>query len=143
MLVKERMSRHPITVRPQTSLHDALRIMRDNKVGGLPVTDADDKVVGIITDTDIFRLFTLVSGVDLGGVQLSAVLPVEMGHLKQLIDDLRAQDAKIVSMFSHLDQADETRRRVYIRLRPMTEAEEYRLRDYIRARHQLLYWVKD
>uniref|UniRef100_A0A7C4AHB9 CBS domain-containing protein n=1 Tax=Fundidesulfovibrio putealis TaxID=270496 RepID=A0A7C4AHB9_9BACT len=141
--VRDIMIKNPIRIRPSDTVERAAAIMRDNKVGGLPVTDADDKVVGIITDTDIFRLFTLVSGVDLGGVQLAAVLPVEKGHLKQLIDDLRGQDAKIVSMFSHLDQVDETRRRVYIRLRPMTEAEEYRLRDHIRARHQLLYWVKD
>ena len=39
MLVRERMSRHPITVRPDTSLHDALRIMQEAKVRRLPVLD--------------------------------------------------------------------------------------------------------
>ncbi|GFK96095.1 Inosine-5'-monophosphate dehydrogenase [Fundidesulfovibrio magnetotacticus] len=141
--VRDIMTKKPLTIRPDDSVARAAAIMRDNKVGGLPVVDGYDAVVGIITATDIFRLFTMISGVDQGGVHLAAVLPVEKGHLKQLIDDLRAQDAKIVSILSHLDQGDESKRRVYIRLRSMTEAEDYRLRDHIKARHQLLYWVRD
>lgn len=53
MLVKERMSRHPITVRPQTSLHDALRIMRDNKVRRLPVLDEKNRLVGIVSEKQL------------------------------------------------------------------------------------------
>jgi acetoin utilization protein AcuB len=141
--VRDIMTANPLRIRPGDTVERAAAIMRDNQVGGLPVVDKEDRVVGIIADTDVFRLFTTISGVDQGGVQVAAVLPVEKGHLKQLIDDIRGQDAKIVSIFSHLDQADESKRNVYIRLRTMTEAEEYRLKDYIRARHQLLYWVKD
>ena len=53
MLVKERMSRHPITIRPEASLHDALRIMRDNKVRRLPVLDSGGKLVGIVGEKDL------------------------------------------------------------------------------------------
>jgi len=141
--VRDIMTKKPLRIRPGDTVERAAAIMRDNKVGGLPVVDEDDKVVGILTDTDIFRLYTMISGVDQGGIQIGAVLPVEKGCLKQLIDDLRGQDARIVSILSHLDQADESKRRVYIRLRTMPEAEEYRIRDHIRSRHELLYWVED
>lgn len=53
MLVKERMSRHPITIRPDTSLHDALRIMREGKVRRLPVLDKQNKLVGIVLEKDL------------------------------------------------------------------------------------------
>lgn len=53
MLVKERMTRHPITIRPDVSLHDALRIMREEKVRRLPVLDKDDKLVGIVLEKDL------------------------------------------------------------------------------------------
>jgi len=141
--VRNIMTQKPLRIRPGDTVERAAAIMRDNKVGGLPVVNDDDRVVGIITDTDIFRLFTMLSGVDRGGVQLAASLPVEKGHLKQLIDDLRGVDAKIVSILSYLDPKDESKRNVSIRLRPMTEADEYRIRDHIRSRHHLLYWVKD
>jgi acetoin utilization protein AcuB len=53
MLVKERMSRHPITIRPDTSLHDALRIMREEKVRRLPVLSRDNELVGIVLERDL------------------------------------------------------------------------------------------
>ena len=141
--VRDIMTPNPLRITAETTVERAAALMRDNKVGGLPVVYGEDRVVGIITDTDIFRLFTLVSGVDQGGIQLAARLPVDKGCLKSLIDDLRSQDARIVSILSHLDTADETMRNVYIRIRPVTEADEYRIKSAIKAKHHLLYWVKD
>lgn len=53
MLVKERMSRHPITITPDTSLNEALRIMREEKVRRLPVLDKKGKLVGIVLEKDL------------------------------------------------------------------------------------------
>jgi len=53
MLVKDRMTRHPITIRESTSLYDALKIMRDNKIRRLPVLDKDGKLVGIVSEKDL------------------------------------------------------------------------------------------
>ena len=53
MLVKERMTRHPITITPDVSLYDALRIMRDEKVRRLPVLDKRGKLVGIVLERDL------------------------------------------------------------------------------------------
>jgi len=53
MLVEERMTRNPITVKPDTSLFDALKIMRDNKVRRLPVLDKNGKLVGIVSEKDL------------------------------------------------------------------------------------------
>lgn len=53
MLVKDRMSRHPITIRPDLSLHDALRVMHDEKVRRLPVVDKEGRLVGIVLEKDL------------------------------------------------------------------------------------------
>lgn len=53
MFVRERMSRHPITITPQTSLHDALQIMREERVRRLPVLDRSGKLVGIVLEKDL------------------------------------------------------------------------------------------
>ena len=46
-----------IAVAPETSLHEAARLMIEHKIGGLPVVDNSGDVVGIITESDIFRAF--------------------------------------------------------------------------------------
>lgn len=53
MLVKERMSRHPVSITPDTSLYDALRIMREDKIRRLPVLDKKGKLVGIVLEKDL------------------------------------------------------------------------------------------
>ena len=49
------MKRNPLTVTPSTSLGEAARLMLENKIAGLPVVEGD-KLVGIITESDIFRM---------------------------------------------------------------------------------------
>ena len=48
------MTREVITVTPTTPLRKAAKLMLEYKIGGLPVLEAG-KVVGIITESDIFR----------------------------------------------------------------------------------------
>ncbi len=49
------MKRNPLTVTPGTSVGEAARLMLENKIAGLPVVEGD-KLVGIITESDIFRM---------------------------------------------------------------------------------------
>ncbi|HEX7588356.1 MAG TPA: CBS domain-containing protein [Anaerolineae bacterium] len=55
LTVDEIMTRDPISVEPDTSIDAAARLMLERKIGGLPVVDGG-KVIGIITESDIFRL---------------------------------------------------------------------------------------
>lgn len=50
------MTRDPITITRDASIGEAARTMLDKKISGLPVLDSGGKVVGIITESDIFRL---------------------------------------------------------------------------------------
>lgn len=49
------MHQEPVTVTPATTIREAARIMLQNKIAGLPVVDGGE-LVGIITESDIFRL---------------------------------------------------------------------------------------
>jgi CBS domain-containing protein len=48
------VGRDVITVTPDTTIVEAARLMLENKIGGIPVLDGD-YLVGIITESDIFR----------------------------------------------------------------------------------------
>ncbi len=43
----------PITIRPDQTVEDALRLMRDNHIGGIPVVEEDNMLVGIVTNRDL------------------------------------------------------------------------------------------
>jgi CBS domain-containing protein len=56
--VQEFMTPNPVTVTPQTPIRRAVQLMLENKIGGLPVVK-DNRVVGIISETDIFRFLLM------------------------------------------------------------------------------------
>jgi acetoin utilization protein AcuB len=50
------MTKNPITISSTVLLIDAARLMLENRISALPVVDGDE-LVGIITESDIFRAF--------------------------------------------------------------------------------------
>ena len=55
MLVKDRMTPNPVTVSPDTTHPEALRILHTEKFSYLPVVDKGGKVVGMVTQTDLLH----------------------------------------------------------------------------------------
>ena len=54
--IKEIMTPDPITIREDATIKDAAQLMIDYKISGLPVVDKDGQLVGMITESDIFRM---------------------------------------------------------------------------------------
>jgi CBS domain-containing protein len=51
--VADVMTPNPITVTPQTSLPEAIRILAEKRISGLPVVNDSGKLVGVISETDL------------------------------------------------------------------------------------------
>jgi CBS domain-containing protein len=60
--VEQIMTRDPITISPESTIKEAAHLMYQHKIGGLPVMDAAGHLVGIVTESDIFR--TLIAWFD-------------------------------------------------------------------------------
>lgn len=60
--VRDVMTRDVITVRDKSAIEDVAYLLYKNKINALPVVDDDNKLCGIITDSDIFRAFVNVMG---------------------------------------------------------------------------------
>ncbi len=57
LTVGDLMTKQVFVVDPDTAIEDAAQLMLEHKIGGLPVVDADEHVIGVITETDIFKAF--------------------------------------------------------------------------------------
>ncbi|MEW5830984.1 MAG: CBS domain-containing protein [Chloroflexota bacterium] len=81
--ISEVMTKKVLTITEETPIEEAARIMADNKVGGLPVM-RDDHVVGIITETDLFKIFLELMGARETGVRVTALVPDQPGQLAKV-----------------------------------------------------------
>ncbi|NLU50459.1 MAG: CBS domain-containing protein [Syntrophomonadaceae bacterium] len=72
-----------ITVSPDNYIEEAARLMRENKVGALPVIDGG-KLVGIITETDIFDALISMLGVYRGGTRIDMKVQERVGEVAEI-----------------------------------------------------------
>ena len=98
--VQEIMSRNPISVSEDDTVEHAAQIMLEHTISGLPVVDESGAVVGLITQSDVFRAFMHITGVLQGGVQFALRLEDRPGLIKEVVDLLRARGARFVSLLS-------------------------------------------
>jgi acetoin utilization protein AcuB len=81
--VRDVMTKDVLTITEDTPIEVAARIMADNKIGGLPVVRGD-QVVGIITETDIFKIFLELMGARQPGVRATALVTEKPGELARV-----------------------------------------------------------
>ncbi len=142
--VKDIMTVKPFTVTPNNTIEKASLVMMEKRVGGLPVVDDQGVVVGIITESDIFKVLISITGAKYGGVQLALKLPNTPGSLKEVLELLRAEKARIISILtSYGQQQEEGFRQVYVRIQDIEKAELDALIEKLKSHFNLLYWVRE
>lgn len=103
LTVEKIMTKDIITVTRDTPLEEAARIMADKKIGGLPVVEGT-KVVGIVTETDIFKLFTEILGARIHGIRLTVEVKDEPGGIHKLSGAITGAGANIISLTTFLGE---------------------------------------
>jgi acetoin utilization protein AcuB len=98
MVVADVMTASVITVGPEATVEQAAMTMAENKVGGLPVVDSDDRLIGIITESDIINVLLDAMGVDSGAARLEVLLPDRPGALAEVARVLAERGVNILSL---------------------------------------------
>jgi acetoin utilization protein AcuB len=101
--VADVMTTEVITVTEDTPLEEAARIMADNKIGGLPVV-SNGELVGIITETDLFKIFLELLGAREMGVRLAMLVRDEKGMLAKVTGEIAELGGNIVSLGTFLGE---------------------------------------
>ena len=101
--VKEVMAKKVITVDEDCPIEDAARRMHDNDTGGLPVMRGD-LVVGIITESDIFKIFLELLMAREKGVRLTILAPYFKGSLAQISSAITEKGGLILALNTFLGE---------------------------------------
>ena len=102
------MHRPVITVGPNFPIEEAARIMVDRRIGCLPVTEGT-KLIGIISDTDIFRVFVEGLGGGHPSLRITIVIPEEVGSLAQVASRVADLGGNIYSLGTFWGERPEDR----------------------------------
>lgn len=119
--VRDVMTKEVITVEHDTPIEEAARIMADNKIGGLPVM-RDGHVVGIITETDLFKIFLEMMGAREQGVRTTVLVMDKPGVLGRLGEAMANMGANIIALGTFAGE-DPSNREVTFKVTGIDEAE--------------------
>jgi acetoin utilization protein AcuB len=139
--VKNIMSKNPISVPPDLTVEETAEILLNNKISGVPVIDTNAKVVGTITQTDLFRVLIALTGVGKRGIQFAFQIEDRPGSIKDLADPIRKHGGRMVSILTSYENVPDGFRRVYIRMYGVDRAKLPILREELRKVAKLLYIV--
>jgi len=141
--IKDIMTKKVTTIRPTETVEKAAVLMLEGHFGSLPVVEEDGTVVGIITDTDVFKVLVEISGVYEGGTQVCLQISNSPGSLQPVLEYLKEGGARIMSIFTRAVPEDESMKDVYIRIRDMEKPEYKRLKEGFGEKFPVQFWAVD
>jgi len=107
--VEKVMSRDVISIAEDVPLEKAARIMADRGIGGLPIVRGK-AVVGIITESDLFRIFIELFGARQKGIRVTVTMPNEKGALAKVTAAVSGVGGNIIALGTYLGEDPSTGR---------------------------------
>ncbi len=139
--IREIMTRNPITVPYNYTIEEAAEILLQAKISGMPVVDKDGVVIGMITQTDLFKVLISLTGVGKKGVQFAFLLEDRAGSIKEVADIIRSYGGRMASILSSYEKAPEGHRYVYIRMYDVDRGKMTELKEDLKKKARVLYIV--
>jgi len=96
--VVDLMIKNPITIDPETDVEEAARIIYEKKIGGMPVVGDDNKVVGIMTVTDLLNAFINIMGILTNGTRFDVNVGEEPDGFEKVSRIIHNQGGEVISV---------------------------------------------
>jgi acetoin utilization protein AcuB len=139
--VESIMTRDPITVPEDFTIEETAEVLLEHKISGLLVVDGRRALVGMITQSDIFRALISLTGIGKKGAQFALVLDDRPGSIMEVTNVIRKTGGRMVSILSTYDRVPEGYRKVYIRMVGINRSKLEEVTQELRSMATLLYMV--
>lgn len=112
------MKKDVITGHPLDFVEEIAAVFYEHKIGCLPITN-DQKLVGIVTETDLLRTLVELTGAHQPGSQIEIRVPNLAGKLSDITSIIKSRKANILSVLVYPDKKNDQFKILVIRLQTM------------------------
>lgn len=134
--VKDVMTKAVISVSPDTTVEEATMIMHEEDVGCLPVLE-NGKLVGIITERNIYNALTKLFGLDRPGLRVTVQVEDRIGVIADLTTLIKSLNLPIISLATYAASAETA----YIVVRIATDSPEPLIGTLTGNGFQVVHWT--
>jgi acetoin utilization protein AcuB len=139
--IKDIMAENPVTVPMDYTIEETAEILLKNGISGAPVVDHHGDLVGIITQTDLFKVIISLTGIRQRGILFGFCLQDQPGSIKEVADVIRAFGGRMASILTSYEGAPEGQRFVFLRMYGVAREKLPALMESLRSKSRLLYMV--
>ncbi len=139
--VEDVMSKTPVTVPIDFTMEEVADVLLKNKVSGTPVVDLNNQLVGVVTQTDINRVFISLTGLWRGGIVFGFLLEDSPGSIREIENILRGYGARLQSILTSYERAPKGYRKVHVRVRKLDRTKLSELLQDLGKKSTLLYKI--
>lgn len=118
MKVQDVMTKNPVCLNSADTLEKAAVVMLNETISGLLIVDDEENLVGLISESDVLRGFIHATGIQDGAFQIVMDMSDAGGSVSKLIDVLRQNRARVLSILTSFDDAPAGAKRVSVRIMP-------------------------
>ena len=126
--VGEIMTKNPIVISPNLTMEQVAKVLYSKKISGLPVVDDSGRLVGMISQGDVFRLLISVTGIEDKGLQIAIQIKDESGSIKEIADIIRSFGGRVRNLLTSYENVPDGFRNVYFKT---SQLDSTRLDDFI------------
>jgi acetoin utilization protein AcuB len=139
--VKEIMSKKPVTIPINYTIEETATILLENNISGAPVVDNNNAVIGIITQTDIFKVVISLTGIAKKGIHFGIRVKDIPGSIKEVADIIRGFGGRLASILTSYEMVKQGYRNVYIRAYGIDRSRLKDLLSDLKNKADLMYYV--
>lgn len=140
--IKDIMSKEPVTVHYELTIEETAQLLMDQNISGAPVVDDSNRVVGIISKKELFKVIISLTGVEAKrGIQFAFMVEDRPGSIKDIADIIRKHGGRMESILSTHKGVPEGSRKVFIRMYDIDRDKIQQLKDELNKEAHLMYYV--
>lgn len=139
--IRDLMKTPVLTVLPNHTVEEAADILLKKKISGLIVVDDQNKLAGIITRSDLFRVLISLTGLGKQGLQVAIRVKDTPGPIKEIRELVHEYGARTASILSSWDNVPADHLNIYFRIYQIDRPKLPMLLEKIKGKGTLLYLV--
>ena len=139
--VKAIIAKDPIMIPMDYTVEEAAEIFLREDISSAPVVDADGRIIGEITQMDVFKLLISLTGIGMRGIQFAFLVDDRPGAIRDITGIIRAYGGRMMSILTSYQHVKEGFRKVYIRMHAIDRAKLKDLISDLQKQTTLLYMI--
>jgi acetoin utilization protein AcuB len=135
------MSREPIRVPYNYSIDETAELLLEHKISGAPVVDEMNNLVGVITQTNVYKALISLTGKRENSVQFGVVVKDTRNSIKEIAELLRNYGGRVISILTSDDNLPKGYRKVFMRMSDIDRVRLEAITEELQAKGELIYII--